>query len=115
MGKLQTDKKICGILARFDMPLDDFFTQGNKIGKILLLNNELIGVGPAVMPDSNSFTPPDKLCATQAEPAPASANKIVWPAIGFRIPAFHGQDGKAIAHGFRARKKRFAQWRNIPG
>ena len=72
----------------------------------VLADDQLVGVGAAVLADGDGFAAPDQLGAAQAEVVPAPSGQLAGPAVERAVPAFHRQDAPAIAGAQAARLER---------
>jgi len=76
---------------------DECFAELGEVRLVLLDNNELVGVGPAIRPHRHGFAAEDQLGAAFTEPAPAPEDIAGDAAAGRAIPAFHRLNGAAVA------------------
>ena len=65
----------------------------------VLGEQELVGVGAAVVAHGDRLAAPDQLGPAQAEVPPAPPRQVGRPAVDGAVPALHRQDGEAIADG----------------
>src|SRR5579883_2195264 len=99
MRQLQANQQILRAAKALAMLSDKRFAQLSEIGERLVIQKELMGIGPAVVADSDGFAAPNELGPACAETLPAPARQLAGPALARAVPALHRQDGKAIADG----------------
>ena len=90
---------------------DQRFAQASQVGQCVFVNNQLIGVGASLMSDCNRFPTPDQFCATDTKALPAPKGVLAGATLCATIPAFHRQNGEAIANGLEFVRKRLRQGR----
>ena len=79
------------------MRVDERLAQRGDIAERLLVDDELMRIGPAVVAHRDRFAAPDDLRAADPEVRPAPPGEIGGVTIGRAVPAFHRQDAPAIA------------------
>jgi hypothetical protein len=75
----------------------------------------LIGIRAAFLTHGDGFPAPNQFGATLTEVAPAAPGQIARPAVGRAVPAFHRQDGEAIADAHAAGLERRGERRRGRG
>src|SRR5215469_5424105 len=97
--QLQTDQQILRAAEALAMLGDKRFAQLSEIGERIVIEQELMGIGSAVVADGDGFAAPNELGPAGAETLPASARQLTGPTVAHAVPALHRQDGEAIADG----------------
>ena len=95
--ELKPDKQPFVRARRGAVLLDEQLTQPREVILSVRAAEELIRVGPALVPDRDRFAAPDELRAARAEVAPAAARQLRGAAFGRAVPALHRVNGEAIA------------------
>src|SRR5205807_3252295 len=76
---------------------DQHLAEAGQITFGLVVDEELIRIGPAVVADGDGLAAPDQLRAASAEVPPTSDRVLTRTAVARAVPAFHGLDRKTIA------------------
>src|SRR6185437_1786082 len=97
MCQLQTDVQIIGSIKVLAMLADKKFTQMSEIGEGVFLHQQLIGIGSTVGADGDGLAAPNEFRSTRSETLPASSCQLGRPTVARAVPAFHRQNGEAIA------------------
>ncbi len=95
--QLQADDQVARVAKRSGMFGDQFGAQRGQVGHGLRIDEQLVRICPAVVAHGHGFAAPDQLGAADPESAPAAPRQLAWPAVERAVPAFHRQDGEAIA------------------
>jgi len=96
MGELQTDQQI-GTGPIHLMLGYERLPQAGQLAQVGLVDEQLVGIGPAVVAHRHRLPAPDQLRAARAEPAPAPQRQLARAAIRGPVPAFHRQDRETVA------------------
>ena len=99
VGELEADAEVVGVAEAFAVGVDEGLAQGGDGGQRGLVEQELVGVGAAVVADGDGLAAPDELGAAEAEAPPAAGSQRRGAAVEFAVPALHGQDAPAVADG----------------
>ncbi len=93
MRELQADQQVglCLVLVHECLP------ECCQLAQVGLVDEQLVRIGAAVVPDSCRLAAPDQLGAARTEPPPAPQRQLARTAIRGPIPPFHGQDGETVA------------------
>jgi len=81
---------VCAVYFRVERP---------KAGDVAGRSEELVGVRATFRKHTHRLPTPDEFRAALAKPLPASQQRLGGPAIERGIPALHGMDAPAVAHG----------------
>ena len=99
MGELEADAQVVGVAEAFAVGRDEGLAQGGDGGQRGFVEQELVGVGAAIVADGDGLAAPDELGAAEAEALPAAGSQLCGPSVEFAVPALHGQDAPAVADG----------------
>ena len=99
VGELEADAQVGGVAEAFAVGRDEGLAQAGDGGQRGFVEQELVGVGAAIVADGDGLAAPDELGAAEAEALPAAGSQLCGPAVEFAVPALHGQDAPAVADG----------------
>ena len=105
--ELQADVEIVGAVRAEARRVrgDQRLAQAHEIGQRVLVDDELVGVGAAIVAHGGRLPAEDQLGAAEPEPLPAPERQLGGMAVERAIPALHRQDAEAVAEREAARQR----------
>jgi hypothetical protein len=101
MSQLQPNQQVVRVPAP-GMGAQQFLAQGGNGWQVGRVNEQLVGVGASIRPNSNGFAAPNEFGPALSESLLAAGDQFGGAAIGVGIPAFHGLDAPAVGKRQRA-------------
>ncbi len=98
MRELQANIQVVGPAEVALVSFHEQGAQGLDLAKIGIVDQELVGIGAAVLAHRDRLAAPDHLGTTEAEVFPTATRQIRWLTVLTAIPTFHGQDREPIAN-----------------
>ena len=95
--QLEADDQIVGGAAAFLVRRHQRLAEPGQVSLVLLVDDELVRIGPAIGPHGHGFPAKDQLGAALTKSLPATHHLLGDPAAGRAVPALHGVDGVAVA------------------
>ena len=97
--QLQADAEVVDRAEALAVGLDEGLAQAGDGGQGRLVEQQLVGVGAALVAHGDGLPAPDELGAAEAEASPAADRQLRGLAVERPVPALHGQDAPAVADG----------------
>jgi hypothetical protein len=67
-----------------------------QVCQVGFIDHKLVGIGAPILPDRHRFSAPDEFRSASAKLLPTANGQLGGSAIGGTVPAFHGEDTKAV-------------------
>ena len=96
MRQLKSKDEVINSPEMLVMDFQGFFTQRSQSRGRVIVEDQLIGVGAAVVPDGHGLAAPDQLRPALAEAPPPPDGQLGRRAARLSVPAFHRKDAEAV-------------------